>query len=201
MHSALYKLARLRQEILQQHRNISSREYHMWEEIGSRIRDGPVEVQPLASFVQDASEAIKQCVASHSMSDDHRMVVERGIIINGELPDTWTPVFESIFDHALPTLLKAVNGGTRIFSAPDYWQTSPNERLVNGTSGPKRVVDVIRKTPLTDDGGPLRQCVRCKSMTDIAPGQRPDCHALGNLTKACICGGAWALLNKTDRVH
>lgn len=186
IHTALYKLARIRQEILSQRRNLSPAEYHQWQEMGTRLRDGPVELQPLAAFAQDISDLIKKCVSSNGISDDERMVMERGVVITGTLPECWSEVLEGIFEHALPKLMEAVNDGVRVFSAPSYWQ-GPNDR---------RAFDVVRKTPLTDDGGPLRQCVRCKSLTDIAPGQRPDCHALGSLTKSCICGGAWILLNR-----
>ena len=113
-------------------------------------------------------------------------------MITGNVPETLRPALGAMSNELLNDLLDQVADPGRIMFAPDYWQCYTDDRHVSvGAQATSHRVDVIKKTNLADGGGPMRQCTRCGSCTESAPGKDIASAWLMHISRYCICGGAW----------
>lgn len=204
---AVSKLLRIRSEIIPRG-NIPIHALRGWMQFNNLIQGGPTNLKEFFNIVGEIGETVRTCVETANMGDQEKGTLERGIIIQGAVPETLRKAIETMCGTILDKVLDSVTDPGRLVSAPDYWLWHSDDRRGmsdakpnNGIRDHRKIesiahwIDVITKTTLSATKGPLRRCTRCGSCTAVVPSMATMSHPwLLQMSRTCVCGGAWIVV-------
>lgn len=189
----------------------------------SLIDSSPVAVPHFERVLMEVDTSIKVAYQAASASDTERQLVEKHLLVKGEIPAALMPAVEKLLTTSMDTLREEIDPAALYFA--DHSWLGMSDDQATRKWGMTHTVDSVRKVVLSrsvcgggaddDDDGDgdwvlvaaagegevrekkkrLRRCTRCCAyMEDLPPHRGISAWTL-NIQKMCFCGSMWMLLD------